>query len=105
VKLELDPSKIRAPAVVASKRYQRCPRWPTRRGLLKQMRTRAVSARQVRAYVGEAEEYLAAASAELEAGRVIAATSLALHAGINAADALTGVRLGRRAAGQDTTRC
>lgn len=64
-------------------------------------RTRPVSAAQVAAYVGKAEEYLAAASAELDADRPIAATSLAIHAAINAADAVTGVRLGVRAAGQD----
>lgn len=67
----------------------------------KQMRTRSVSAAQTRSYVGKAAEYLAAASAELEADRSIAATSLAIHAAINAADAVTGVRIGRRAAGQD----
>lgn len=64
-------------------------------------RTRVVNAAQARAYLAKAEEYLAAGSAELEAGRTLAATSLAIHAGINAADALTGVRLGKRAAGQD----
>jgi hypothetical protein len=37
----------------------------------------------------------------LAEGRPIAATSLAVHAAINAADAVTGVRLGKRAAGQD----
>lgn len=66
-----------------------------------QARTRPVNAAQVRAYVGKAEEYLSAAAAELDADRPIAATSLAIHAGINAADAVTGVRLGVRAAGQD----
>jgi hypothetical protein len=66
-----------------------------------QVRTRAVSVAQVRAYVRKAEEYLAAATDELEAGRPIAATSLAIHAAINAADAVTGRRIGRRAAGQD----
>lgn len=65
------------------------------------MRTRPVVRAQVRAYIRKAEEYLAAASTELDAGRSIAATSLAIHAAINAADAVTGVRLGRRAAGQD----
>lgn len=65
------------------------------------MRTRPVTAAHVRAYLGKAEEYLAAASSELEDGRSIAATSLAIHAAINAADAVTGARLGRRAAGQD----
>lgn len=67
----------------------------------KQTRTRPVSSAQVRAYVGKAEEYLSAATTELDADRPIAATSLAIHAGINAADAVTGVRLGVRAAGQD----
>ncbi len=65
------------------------------------MRTRPVSATLARSYVAKAEEYLAAATDELEAGRSIAATSLAIHAAINAADAVTGVRMGRRAAGQD----
>ncbi len=64
-------------------------------------RTRSVNAPQARAYVGKAEEYLSAATAELAADRPIAATSLAIHAGINAADAVTGMRLGQRAAGQD----
>ena len=60
-----------------------------------------VSLQQARAYLGKAEEYVEAASAELEAGRSIAAASLAVHAGINAADAVTGMRLGQRAAGQN----
>lgn len=64
-------------------------------------RTRPVSADQVSAYVRKAEEYLAAATAELDADRPIAAASLAIHAGINAADAVTGARLGQRAAGQN----
>ncbi|MEY2431496.1 MAG: hypothetical protein QOC92_1221 [Acidimicrobiaceae bacterium] len=67
----------------------------------KQARTRVAGVGQARAYAGKAEEFLAAAIAELKAGRTIAATSLAIHAGINAADALTGMRLGKRAAGQD----
>lgn len=65
------------------------------------LRTRAVNAPQVRAYLGKAEEYLAAAASELESGRTIAATSLDIHAPVNAADAVTGARLGKRAAGQD----
>lgn len=67
----------------------------------RQARTRPVGAAQVRAYVAKADEYLAAAWSEFEAGRPIAATSLAIHAAINAADAVTGRRMGRRAAGQD----
>lgn len=67
----------------------------------KASRTRAVSAVHVRVYLAKAEEYLAAAAAELEGNRPLAATSLAIHAAINAADAVTGYRIGRRAAGQD----
>jgi hypothetical protein len=65
------------------------------------MRTRAVSSAQVRAYAGKADEYAAAAASELGAERYIAATSLAIHAAINAADAVCGARLGQRAAGED----
>jgi len=64
-------------------------------------RTRPVSAAQVRAYAAKAEEFAEAASSDLEAGRYIAATSLAIHAGINSADAVCGARLGKRAAGED----
>jgi len=53
------------------------------------------------AYLSKALEYLAAASSELKQGRPIAATSLAIHAAINASDAVTGMRLGSRAAGED----
>lgn len=62
-------------------------------------RTKPVSADQVRAYASKAEEFADAAASDLEADRCIAATSLAIHAGINAADAVCGARLGRRAAG------
>jgi len=67
----------------------------------RQSRTRPVTRDQVAAYVRKAEEFLVAAAVELNARRAIAATSLAIHAAVNAADALTGARLGRRAAGQD----
>lgn len=66
----------------------------------KPVRTKPVSAAQVRAYVGKAEEYAAAAASELDAGRCVAATSLAIHAAINAADAVCGARIGQRAAGE-----
>lgn len=64
-------------------------------------RTKPVSAAQVRSYTAKAEEFAEAAVSDLEAGRNIAATSLAIHAGINSADAVCGVRLGKRAAGED----
>ena len=66
----------------------------------KPVRTKPVSAAQVRAYAGKAEEYAAAAASELDAGRCVAATSLAIHAAINAADAVCGARIGQRAAGE-----
>ena len=64
-------------------------------------RTRSVGKAQVRAYVSKADEYVAAAADQLAAGRAIAAASLATHAGINAADAVCGARLGKRSAGLD----
>ena len=64
-------------------------------------RTKPVTAAQVRAYSAKAAEYSLAAANELEAGRCIAATSLAIHAAINAADAVCGARIGQRAAGAD----
>ena len=64
-------------------------------------RTKPVSGAQVRAYAGKAEEYADAAASEVDQGRFIAATSLAVHAAINAADAVCGARLGVRAAGED----
>jgi hypothetical protein len=67
----------------------------------RQTRIRPVTPSQARAYLAKAIEYLDAAEASLEAGRRIAATSLAIHAAINAADAVTGVRLGMRAAGEE----
>jgi hypothetical protein len=65
------------------------------------MRTRPVSAAQVRAYASKAQEYADAASNELDSQRYIAATSLAIHATIYASDAVRGARLGKRAAGED----
>jgi uncharacterized protein (UPF0332 family) len=67
----------------------------------KEIKTRPVTLVQVREYLAKAEEFLLAATSELEAERSIAATSLAIHAGINAADAVCGARLKKRAAGQD----
>lgn len=69
--------------------------------MTKKVRTKAVSAAQVRSYASKAEEYAAAATSELDEGRYIAATSLAIHAAINAADAVCGARLGHQAAGED----
>ena len=64
-------------------------------------RTRPVSGAQVRVYASKANEFADAAASELAAHRCIAATSLAVHAAINAADAVCGARLGQRAAGED----
>ena len=65
----------------------------------RQARTRSVGTARTLGYAAKAEEYVAAAATELKAGRTIAATSLAIHAAINAADAVCGIRLGKRAAG------
>lgn len=68
------------------------------------LRTRPVSASQIHAYAGKAAEFGKAAAAELESGRHTAATSLAIHAAINAADAVCGARLGQRAASESHDR-
>lgn len=72
--------------------------------MVRQVQTRTVSAAQTRSYLAKAEEYLAAAEDELKAARGIAATSLAIHAAINAADALCGARLRKRFASRDHNR-
>jgi len=54
--------------------------------------------------MARAEEYLAAATTELEASRPIAATSLAIHAAINAADAVTATASGVVPPGKTTRR-
>lgn len=59
-----------------------------------------MSAAQVRAYAAKAKEFSEAAASDLEAGRNIAATSVAIHAGVNSADTVCGARLGKRAAGE-----
>jgi hypothetical protein len=64
-------------------------------------RTKVTTKTQASAYLSKGEEYLAAAERELGERLNVAATSLAIHAGINAADAVCGVRLGQRSAGQN----
>lgn len=66
----------------------------------KARRTKPVSTAQVAAYVDKAEEFAESAADEFKSQRYIASTSLAIHAAINAADAVCGARIGRRAAGQ-----
>ncbi len=60
-----------------------------------------MSAAEVRAYGAKAQEFAEAAESELQAKRYVAATSLAIHAAINASDVVCGRRLGQRAAGED----
>jgi len=62
-------------------------------------RTRAVTIAQAKRYLGKAEEFLASAKDDLTQGRMIAATSSAVHAAISAGDVVTGVRSGQRSAG------
>ncbi len=55
----------------------------------------------VKAYVRKSEQYLEAAEESFEEGRYDAAASAAIHAGISAADAITGGRSGVRSSGPD----
>lgn len=64
-------------------------------------RARVVTAAETRQYLAKAAEFLAVAEDCLEAGRYIAATGNAVHAGINAADAVCGARTGHRSTSQD----
>ncbi|MCZ7535485.1 MAG: DNA-binding protein [Acidimicrobiia bacterium] len=54
-----------------------------------------------RLYLAKSDEFLAAAQRSLEEGMHVAATSLAVHAGINAADAICVALLAERSAGQE----
>ena len=63
--------------------------------------TRRVTPAQVRSYLGKAEEFLVAARQSLDVGYTLAATSLAVHSGISAGDAICGAWTGQRAAGSD----
>ena len=69
--------------------------------MAKPARTKPVSRAQARQYLGKAEEYLEVAQECLDTERFIAATGNAVHAAINAADAVCGARTGTRSAGQD----
>src|SRR3546814_17767683 len=64
-------------------------------------RARPVSAAQVRAYAAKAQEFAEASTSDLDAGRNTAATSPAIHAGINSADAVCGPRPATGPAGED----
>lgn len=64
-------------------------------------RTKITTPKQASTYLSKSEEYLAAAEREFGQRLHIAATSLAIHAGINAADAVCGIRLGKRSGGQN----
>lgn len=64
-------------------------------------KTARVTLADTRGYAGKAEEYLEAARHDLEDGRYNAATSAAVHASINAADAITGALQGVRSADSD----
>jgi hypothetical protein len=64
-------------------------------------RLRSVTLREAQQFAGQAEEYLQTAIDALRDGRFNAATGNAVHAGINAADAILGSRTGARAGGED----
>ena len=63
-------------------------------------RTKPVTIAQAKQYLGKAEEFLASAKDDLTQSRMIAATSSAVHAAINASDVVTGVRSGQRSASE-----
>lgn len=69
--------------------------------MARSIRTKPVSAAQVRSNAAKEQEFTDATVSDFAAGRNIAATSSAIHAGINSADAVCGARLGKRAAGED----
>lgn len=64
-------------------------------------RTRRVPATRATSYLAKAVEFLDAAERSLASGQYVVATSLSVHAAINAADAICIGRLGVRAASQD----
>ena len=59
-------------------------------------RTKSTTPSKARAYLSKSEGYLAAAERELDERLNVAATSLAIHAGINAADAVCSDPVGPR---------
>ena len=69
--------------------------------MARSVRTKKVTPAQAVQYLMKAEEFLAVAEDCLVAERFVAATGNAVHAAINAADAVGGVRLGQRAAAED----
>jgi len=75
-----------------SRRHTTLPRQPPR--------TKPVTITQAKQYLGKAEEFLASAKDDLKQGRMIAATSSAVHAAINASDVVSGVRSGQRSSGE-----
>jgi hypothetical protein len=62
--------------------------------------SRPVEPSEARDYAGKAQEHLEAAIECLKKERWTAATTLAVHAGINAVDAITGLTLRRRGSGE-----
>jgi uncharacterized protein (UPF0332 family) len=72
--------------------------------LPRRSKTVSLTKADVRAYAAKAEEYLEAAKQDLEDGRYNAATSAAVHAGVNAADAITGSLRGMRSSDPDHSR-
>lgn len=67
----------------------------------KPAKTKRVSRADSRAFLRQAEEYLEAARDGLKLERYNAATSAAVHAGINATDAICGTTLGIRSTNPD----
>jgi HEPN domain-containing protein len=64
-------------------------------------RTRDATRADARAFLGKADEFLEAARQAATSGYKTAATGLAVHAGISAADCVTAARLGKRSTSAD----
>jgi len=72
-----------------------------RKKVPRRSKTASLNTTDTRAYAAKAEEYLEAAKQDLKDGRYNAAASAAVHAGINAGDAITGALRGMRSADAD----
>jgi HEPN domain-containing protein len=67
--------------------------------MTRQVPVKRISLADAKLYLGKADEHLDSAKDSLGLRRWTAAATLAVHAGINACDAITGARLGKRASG------
>lgn len=69
--------------------------------MTRQVPTRRLTRSDAADFLSKAEEFLDAAQRSIKDGRFTAATACAVHAGINACDAITGFALGLRSTGKN----